>query len=123
MDANAFWELVDLGLHDPEGVKRRVEALSEQELVDFYWLHQDHLDQLLPGDFDYPGHHQDVALCVIRNGRRYFEEIVVDPEHRLPLDSGGFNGFSVVGVVLDVYEARYGDVIRDQDEPPPPGAR
>jgi hypothetical protein len=127
MDENEFWALVDAGVEDPNVVEERVKGMSEQELVDFYWLYQDQIDELMEDEFtevfeDYSeGHHEDLATWVVRQGKAYFDSVVAEPE-TFPTELPKSTGPSYQTLVTREYKPRYGKLIRAQDDPPPADA-
>jgi len=129
MDLTEFWQLIDSGLSDPEVVLNRIRGLSEQELVDFWWLYQDQIDEVTEPEYtqNFPGHAvseddlEDVASWVVQQGRAYYEDVRDNPSKfpgQVPKDAGP----SYRGEAVEVYDDRYDDMIRDQDDPPPDGA-
>jgi hypothetical protein len=125
IEPDAFWDLIDSGRKDPTVVERRIEAMSEQELVDFYWRYEDAVAELLGAEYGqnflYDGaasedFQQDVAEWIVSRGRRFYE-VHLDPK-RFPLELDEavlpYNH-----VAANEYHRRCGDVVRSPEDPPP----
>lgn len=129
MELGAFWQLIESGLSDPEVVLKRIRELPEQDLVDFWWLYQDLIDELTEPEYtqSFSGHAvseddmEDVAAWAVQQGKAYYEHVRDHPAEfpgAVPENSRP----SYRGEAVEVYDDRYGDMIRDPDEPPPAGA-
>jgi hypothetical protein len=124
-----FWKLIDSGVDDPKVVRRQLEELSEQDLVDFFWRLQERADHLMgeeyaanmepPHSEDYQ---EDIAHWVVRQGSRFYQKVAKNPDEfpgELPEDDDDISYLSWAG---DVYYDRYGKTIRAPEDPPPPNA-
>jgi hypothetical protein len=126
LEPDAFWAVVDSGLDDRTVAERRIRAMSEQELVDFYARYEDAVAELLDGPYAFNAFHSglphsedhqlDIAEWIVQRGRRFYA-FHLDPK-RFPLDPGayepGYNHFA-----FELYEERYGTLIRWPEDPPP----
>jgi hypothetical protein len=113
----AFWNLIDSGIGDPGVVRRGLQELSEQDLVDFFWREQERADHLIDEDSQ-----EEAAHWVVRQGSRFYQQVAKD-RSRLPEaapDSG--EDISYLSWAGDVYHERYGATIRAPEDPPPPNA-
>jgi hypothetical protein len=128
MDPTEFWKLIDSGVDDPTVVEDRIKEMSEQELVDFYWLHQDVVDEITYEEYaenfgsSYSeDHHEDVAGWVVRQGKAFYDDIEANPS-KFPTEFPRLTRKTYPSFASRVYRERYGDAIRTQEEPPPAGA-
>lgn len=129
MERDEFWGLIDSAVDDRNVMRERLKAMSEAELVDFYATVRGRADVL--SDEKYWEHfeqsvseddHDDIAQWVVEQGSRYWKDVAYNPEKfptELPDDD---DGTSYSGMAAEEYEARYGEMIRDPDDPPPANA-
>jgi Protein of unknown function (DUF4240) len=124
-----FWALIDSAVDDPSVVEKRLKTMSEQELVDFFWIYKDRAGVLLEEEYGEQipepyseDHHEDIAEWVVRQGERYFNDVVFDPSTfpgELPDDD---DDISYTSLADKEYYDRYGDTMRAPQDPPPPNA-
>jgi len=126
MDWEAFWDLIEVGKQDKRELERKIKKLSEQDLVDFYWFNIETAADLKGEEF--LAHWEppysdddvdDVAQWVVRQGLDYYEGIQMEPDTMPTEVPKGEGNVSWDGVAAKVYKDRYGQAIRDKDEPPP----
>lgn len=129
MNWTSFWALIDSAVNDRTAIEQRLKTMSEQELVDFFWIYKERASQLLDEEYgeqipepyseDY---HEDIAEWIVRQGERYFNDVVFDPSKfpaELPEDD---DDVSYTSMADKEYYDRYGDTMRAPDESPPPNA-
>lgn len=124
------WEWVEQGRREPGEVRRRVTAMSEQDLVDLYWaydqvvtdLNEDcltaHLERpLSDDDLD------DIAHWVVSQELDHYEDVMTGHAlmpNRVP---AAVSPPFWSGKITKVYHERYGTPVRFPDEPPPAEGR
>jgi len=113
----AFWELIDSGIDDPEVVRRRLQELSEQDLVDFFWRAQERADHLIDEDSQ-----EEAAHWVVRQGSRFYQQVAKDRSRFPDATADPGEDISYLSWAGDVYYERYGTTMRAPDDPPPPNA-
>jgi hypothetical protein len=129
MDLTEFWRLIDSGVDDPQVVIDRIRAFSEQDLVDFWWLYQDLIDEVTEPEYtqNFSGHAvsedaiTDVAAWAVQQGQAYYEDVRDHPS-KFPGAVPENTRPSYRGEAIEVYDDRYDDMIRDPDDPPPANA-
>ena len=87
MEDKKFWDLIDLARTDRGGAYRAaLEALTNDELIDFYWDYEDSkkmmmakrfIDQLPPPVSE--NELEDIADSVVAKGLEYFDSVLLDP--------------------------------------------
>ncbi|MER6960284.1 hypothetical protein [Streptomyces sp. NPDC000618] len=121
-----FWELIELGIRNPDDLRRKMEEMPERALVDFYWMHEDAAADLKDEEFTQylnPPRTEDfiddVAQWVVSQGLIYYESIMTDPS-KMPAElPPGVKPSPWTGVVAKIYRARYDAPVRFKDDPPP----
>lgn len=108
-----FWALIESGREDPNVVVERIHAMTEQELVNLWWRFQDAVDLLSTADDE----DEVVASWVVQQGKACYDRCLADPA-KLPSEVPVWHGPSYRGEVVEVYDDRYGEPIRDQDYEP-----
>jgi len=125
-----LWELVEQGRQNRAAVERRIGEMSEQELVDLYWTHEqvvaDLKDDSLTAHLDRPLSEDtldDIARWVVGQGLDHYEDVMAE-DVALPgrVPSGEAVPFWG-GEITKVYHDRYGIPVRFKEDPPPAKAR
>ncbi|MFE3906220.1 hypothetical protein ACFXPY_39725 [Streptomyces sp. NPDC059153] len=121
-----FWELIDLGIHNPEDLRGAISRMPEADLVEFYWTYEEaaadlkdeeftkHLNPPRTEDFI-----DDVAQWVVSQGLSYYESIMVNPSMIPPELPPDAHPSPWTGTVSRIYRTRYGAPVRFREDPPP----
>jgi hypothetical protein len=128
MKFKEFWALIDSGVDDPKVVDEKLKDLPEAELVDFYWTYQELVDlfmedqyaEQIPDPYS-EDTHRDIAEWVIAQGRDFHDDVSYEPSKFPPSVPKG-KKYNYVNDAAVIYEKRFGQPIRMQDEDPPDGA-
>ncbi|MFD1544779.1 hypothetical protein [Nonomuraea guangzhouensis] len=121
-----FWKLIDVGLRDPDELARRIDGMSEHDLVEFYWTYEECAADLKDEEFlryvspprteDYV---DDLAQWIVAQGLDYYEDIMLQPTKMPPELPSGATVPPWTGLVSRVYRQRYDTPVRFREDPPP----
>lgn len=116
MDAKTFWSIVEL--RSRAALRERFEAMTAEELGDFYWTAKDHalefMDEQYSDQMETPSEDEqyDIANWIVLHGKAFYEDHLAHPEKfpdSVPLDPD--EDWDLLTLSNEVYEERFdGDV-------------
>ena len=129
MKFKEFWALIDSGVDDPKVVDEKLKDLPEAELVDFYWTYQELVDlfmedqyaEQIPDPYS-EDTHRDIAEWVIAQGAQFHEDVSYEPSTFPPRVPEGKDDYNYANDAAVIYEQRFGQPIRMQEDDPPHNA-
>lgn len=123
-----FWDIIEIARKDHAAFDRLLKEMSEQELVDFYWKHQEKEEELhdagMADHMDPPVSDDamtDMAEWIVDQGVDFYDSVLEDLSlvpRRVPVGSL----LDIRGHAGNVYQDRFGVDMRYPDEPPPTAA-